>query len=236
MGILQGGRLSFLPPGNFPTQGSSPHLFTSLSPALAGRFFTTWVRKGMGFHPGKGTATHSSILAWRIPGQRGLVSYSPWGRKESDTTEQPTLASLGPPRRPLNATEDPKRRLGINKELPYSWMERPSITKISILPEVTEGLPGGLDSKESDCQRGRLGFPPWVGRIPWSKKTDELGCKERKKVTSLSRVQLFVTPWTVAYQASPSMGFSRQEYWSGLPFPSPGDLPHPGTEPGSPAL
>ena len=53
---------------------------------------------------------------------------------------------------------------------------------------------------------------------------------------SLSRVRLFATPWTVAYQASPSMGFSRQEYWSGLPFPSPGDLPDPGTEPGSPAL
>ena len=49
---------------------------------------------------------------------------------------------------------------------------------------------------------------------------------------SLSRVQLFVTPWTVAYQASLSMGFSRQEYWSGLPFPSPGDLPEPGIEPG----
>ena len=44
------------------------------------------------------------------------------------------------------------------------------------------------------------------------------------------------TPWTVAYQASQSMGFSRQEYWSGLPFPSPGDLPDPGIEPGSPAL
>ena len=56
------------------------------------------------------------------------------------------------------------------------------------------------------------------------------------KVKSLSRVLLFVTPWTIAYQASPSMGFSRQEYWSGLPFPSPGDLPNPGTEPGSPAL
>ena len=41
-------------------------------------------------------------------------------------------------------------------------------------------------------------------------------------------------PWTVAYQAPPSMGFSRQEYWSGLPFPSPGDLPDPGIEPGSP--
>ena len=56
------------------------------------------------------------------------------------------------------------------------------------------------------------------------------------KVKSLSRVQLFVTPWTVAHQAPPSMGFSRQEYWSGLPLPSPGDLPDPGTEPGSPTL
>ena len=52
---------------------------------------------------------------------------------------------------------------------------------------------------------------------------------------SLSRVQLFVIPWTVAYKVPPSMGFSRQEYWSGLPFPSP-DLPDPGIEPGSPAL
>jgi len=46
----------------------------------------------------------------------------------------------------------------------------------------------------------------------------------------------FVTPWTVACQAPLSMGFSRQEYWSGLPFPPPGDLPHPGTEPKSSAL
>ena len=56
------------------------------------------------------------------------------------------------------------------------------------------------------------------------------------KVRSLSHAQLFVTPWTVAYQALLSMGFSRQEYWSGLPFPSPGDLPNSGTEPESPAL
>ena len=56
------------------------------------------------------------------------------------------------------------------------------------------------------------------------------------KVKSLGRVRLFATPLTVAYQASPSMGFSRQEYWSGLPFPSPGDLPDPEIEPGSPAL
>ena len=53
---------------------------------------------------------------------------------------------------------------------------------------------------------------------------------------SLSGVRLFATLWTVAYQAVWSMGFSRQEYWSGLPFPSPGDLPNPGIEPGSPAL
>ena len=45
-----------------------------------------------------------------------------------------------------------------------------------------------------------------------------------------------ITPWTVAYQAALSMGFSRQEYWSGLPFPSPGDFSDPGIEPGSPAL
>jgi len=59
---------------------------------------------------------------------------------------------------------------------------------------------------------------------------------ERKKVTLLSCVRLFVTPWTVAYQALPSMGFSRQGYWSGLPFPSPGDLPDPRIETRSPAL
>ena len=53
------------------------------------------------------------------------------------------------------------------------------------------------------------------------------------KVKSLSRVRLFATPWTVAYQAPASMGFSRQEYWSELLFPSPGDLPNPGIKPGS---
>ena len=56
------------------------------------------------------------------------------------------------------------------------------------------------------------------------------------KVKSLKRVRLFATPWTVAYQAPPSMGFSRQEYWSGLPFPSPGDFPDPGIEPWSPGF
>ena len=60
--------------------------------------------------------------------------------------------------------------------------------------------------------------------------------KVKVKVKSLSRVRLFATPWTVAYQAPPSMGFSWQEYWSGLPFPSPGDLSNPGIEPGFPTF
>ena len=55
-------------------------------------------------------------------------------------------------------------------------------------------------------------------------------------VRSLSRVRLFATPWTVACRAPLSVGFSRQGYRSGLPFPFPGDLPDPGITPGSPAL
>ena len=76
---------------------------------------------------------------------------------------------------------------------------------------------------------------------PWDSlgKNTGVGCHfllQSVKVKSLSRVRLLTTPWTAAYQAPPSMGFSRQEYWSGLPFPSPGDLPDPGIEPGSPAF
>ena len=62
------------------------------------------------------------------------------------------------------------------------------------------------------------------------------GLALNKKVKSLSRVQLFGTPWTAAHQASPSMEFSRHEYWSEVPFPSPGDPPDPGIEPRSPTL
>ena len=57
-----------------------------------------------------------------------------------------------------------------------------------------------------------------------------------EKVKLLNCVQLFVTPWTLAYHAPPTMGFSRQEYWSGLPFPSPEDLSDPGIKPNFPTL
>ena len=71
-------------------------------------------------------------------------------------------------------------------------------------------------------------------------KKQQLELHGTMKVKSESEVPqscpLFATLWTVAYQAPPSMGFSRQEYWSGLPFPSPGDLPDSEIEPGSPTL
>ena len=60
------------------------------------------------------------------------------------------------------------------------------------------------------------------------------GPSSQVKMKSLSPVRLFATPWTAACQVPPSMGYSRQEYWSGLPFTSPGDLPDPGIESGSP--
>ena len=67
--------------------------------------------------------------------------------------------------------------------------------------------------------------------------SEKINYKIKKvKVKSLSHVRLFATPWTVALQAPLFMGFSRQEYWSGLPFPSPGDLPDLGIEPRSPTL
>ena len=69
----------------------------------------------------------------------------------------------------------------------------------------------------------------WLSSFPVSLKSEV-------KVKSLSCARLFATPWTVAYQAPPSMGFSRQEYCSGVPFPSPGDLPNSGIEPGSPTF
>ena len=71
-------------------------------------------------------------------------------------------------------------------------------------------------------------------RSPWTEEPG--GLQSKAKVKSLSRVRLFAIQWTVAHQAPLSMDFSRQEYWSGLPFSSPGDLPDQGIEPRSPAL
>ena len=80
-------------------------------------------------------------------------------------------------------------------------------------------------------------FPGFLHSHPLSKKHTLLSIHVVKvKVKSLSHVLLLATPWTVAYQTPLSMGFSRQKYWSGLPFPFPEDLPNPGIKPGSPTL
>ena len=71
------------------------------------------------------------------------------------------------------------------------------------------------------------------GRQMMNRYTQEI---RAVKVKLLSRVRLFATPWTVTHQSPQSVEFSRLVYWSGLPFPSPGDLSNPGNEPGSPAL
>ena len=82
----------------------------------------------------------------------------------------------------------------------------------------------GIVHQEKDYGMFIYAFPVPIMGVKWS------------KVRSLSRGQLFATLWTRAYQAPPSTGFSRQDYWSGLPFPSPGDLPDPGIQAASPAL
>ena len=109
--------------------------------------------------------------------------------------------------------------------------------------KLGEGLGPVAVTPHSQC-RGP-GFNIWLGNwIPHASTkssraaTKDLAClnQDLVKVKLLSCVQLFATPWTVAYQAPLSMRFSRQEYWSGLPLPSPGNLPDPGIEPGSPAF
>ena len=79
-------------------------------------------------------------------------------------------------------------------------------------------------------------LPECDGGSPTIHATERYTKDILNKVKSLSRVGLFATPWAVASQVPPFMGFSRQDDWSGSPFPSPGDLPNPGIEPRSPAL
>ena len=94
-----------------------------------------------------------------------------------------------------------------------------------------------LLSWQQQGEGGVMVLPTFVLYEHTSKKMTRQGTSLMwSEVKSLSCVWLFATPWIVAYQAPPSLGFSRQEYRSGLPFPSPGDLPNPGIERGSPIL
>ena len=108
-------------------------------------------------------------------------------------------------------------------------------------------LAGGRDSRGLHCSRGdfcasRRGGPHSLGpstntvSLSWTSDKCSAGKFGKKWKWSCSVVSDSATPRTAAYQAPPSMGFSRQQHWSGLPFPSPRDLPDPGIEPGSPTL
>ena len=99
-----------------------------------------------------------------------------------------------------------------------------------------------MQSKDSSgqCSVKVDGQPVFI-MMRWKVLSDDLTVISGKppiswEVKLLSRVQLFAIPWIVANQAPPSMEFSKQVDWSGLSFPSPGDLPDPGIEPGSPTM
>ena len=88
--------------------------------------------------------------------------------------------------------------------------------------------------QEGNNKRKALEAERHDGRQSVMPRDDDVCTSGDDKVKSLSHAQLFVTPWTVAHQAPLSTGFSRQEHRSGLPFPPPADLSHPGIEPASP--
>ena len=109
---------------------------------------------------------------------------------------------------------DKRNRKGSEKGVP--WWSSGWDSVLLLLRTLVQSLVGDLRSNKP-CGMAKKAAVPCIG------------------LCVLSRVWLFVTPWTVACQAPLSMGFYRWEYWSGLPFPSQGDLPNPGIEPMSPA-
>ena len=151
-------------------------------------------------------ATHSSVLAWRIPGMGepdGLPSMGShrvrhhWSNLAAAAAASQFRLSLG--------------RVSSLTTAPLSW---PSSLIDSEWPVLSD-----QPNNKSELQPGLFGIMGPAG-------TNNYCCCLATK----SRLTL-VTPWTVARQAPLSMGFPRQEYWSVLPFPFPGDLPGPGTEP-----
>ena len=127
------------------------------------------------------------------------------------------------------------------KNLSVNAGDSVSIPGLGRSPGVGNGNPPQYSCLENTIDRGTWHgvTNSWTWLSPHAhthRAKKEKSFKERKKVKLLSCIWLFATPGTVDYKAPPSMEFSRQEYWSGLPLPSPGDLPNPGIEPGSPTL
>ena len=142
----------------------------------------------------EGLATHSSILAWQIPMDRGA-----WQAAVHGVIKSQTWLSDSAQHSTLRHTSE----LGA--------AAAKSLQSCLTLCDPIEGSPPGTPIP-GILQARTL---EWVA-ISFSNEW-----KWKVKVKSFSRVQLVATPWTTAYQAPPSMGFSRQEYWSGVPLPSP---------------
>ena len=153
----------------------------------------------------KGKATHSSILAWRIP----------WDGKESDTTEQLGL------RQPFKNKVPWVNFIMVGSGW-HTCTNHSAFMSLGVGQPASHVLPKcdatgrtsatwGAFSPEESIQPGLL---IWLLCVP----------------AKTLRVWICVTPWTIARQAPLSMGFSRQEYWSGLPCPPSGDLPNSGIE------
>ena len=190
--------------------------------------FNPWVRK----IPWKREWQPTPVfLPEESHGQRSLVGCSPWGCKESDTTEQLTVTPT------------------LNSMFTYNWYlykysnvwyiinrisERSEGKMYSLLElQYTDTLAAAATAAKSlqSCPtlcNPRDGSPPGspipgilqARTLEWVAISFSNAWKGKVQVKSLSRVRLFATPWTAAYQAPPSMGFSRQEYWSGVPLPS----------------
>ena len=136
------------------------------------------------------------LLPGKSHGQRSLVGYSLWGRKESDTTERLHFHFHF-----HSFTSRMKPRLF---SMAFSGSMIHSLAQADL--SGASGLPSHLPFSFSPFHSSGVSF---------------FNARKRKvKVKSLSRVRLFVKPWTAAYQGPPSMEFSRQEYWSGVPVPS----------------
>ena len=139
----------------------------------------------------KEMATHSSTLAWRIPWTGSLAGYSPWGHKELNNW---TCTHTHTHTHVIAATAAAK-----------SLQSCPTLCNPMDSSPSGSPVPGILQARTLE----------WVA-ISFSN-----AWKWKVKVKSLSCVRLLATPWTAAHQAPPSVGFSRQEYWSGVPLPSP---------------
>ncbi|XP_060250247.1 ETS-related transcription factor Elf-1 isoform X2 [Ovis aries] len=157
----------------------------------------------------------STTASSRNPASRSRASSSPGIKGGATTVPKPGNSKAAKPKDPMEAVQPSEAlRTVQSTQTPYPTQLFRTIHVVQPVQAVPEAEAASSMPEET--------LNPSVPSI--------------RKVKSLSRVRLFATPWTVACHAPSSMEFSRQEYCSGLPFPSPGDLPDPGIEPGSPTL